>query len=85
MSIYSVLVVVGFSRMQANFSEHLLSLMTNLLLFVTLHMDKKILIKVLVLHLQEWIQKNGVLSIVLKDNLHQPQVRGVILITLYIY
>jgi len=22
----------------------------------------------------EWIQKNGVLSIVLKDNLHQPQV-----------
>ena len=24
--------------------------------------------------LQEWIQKNGVLSIVLKDNLHQPQV-----------
>ena len=23
---------------------------------------------------QEWIQKNGVLSIVLKDNLHQPQV-----------
>lgn len=24
--------------------------------------------------LQDWIQKNGVLSIVLKDNLHQPQV-----------
>ena len=37
-----------FSRTQANFSEHLLSLMTNLLLFVALHMDKKILIKVLV-------------------------------------
>ena len=28
----------------------------------------------ILLTLQEWIQKNGVLSIVLKDNLHQPQV-----------
>ena len=34
-------IVVEFSRTQANFSEHLLSLMTNLLLFVALHMDKK--------------------------------------------